>query len=78
MVSPVIPKILDVFIPQNESRPLKTLMAVEYFTDNNEYFWLIYLHNVQASIGIIFSMITLDCYYLMIIHNAIGMFDVLR
>lgn len=76
-LTPLFPIFLDKIIPLNESRPLETLLKVEYFVDHNEYYWPIYFHNVQAAAAVIFTTVAIDSYFVMIVQNAISMFIVL-
>ncbi|XP_011864605.1 PREDICTED: uncharacterized protein LOC105560266, partial [Vollenhovia emeryi] len=39
-----IPRVLDVFIPMNESRSLQMIITLEYFVDEESYFFAILTH----------------------------------
>ncbi|KAI4495971.1 hypothetical protein M0802_008186 [Mischocyttarus mexicanus] len=41
---PLFPRLMDVFVPLNESRPLRTIVRAYYFVDEQEYFFSIYCH----------------------------------
>ncbi|XP_044010428.1 odorant receptor 49b-like [Aphidius gifuensis] len=76
--SPGIPKILDIIIPLNESRPRIFLYETEYFIDQDKYYFYILIHaymTVPVSLGIIvFFDNVLGTY----IHHATGMFEIVR
>lgn len=77
MTKPLIPKLLDVIYPLNESRFSETLLKVDYLVDHNKYFWPIYFHNLQI-FNALFMNIAVDSYFVMIVHNSISMFAVSR
>ncbi|XP_067216116.1 odorant receptor 30a-like isoform X1 [Linepithema humile] len=74
---PFWPRILDILLPTNESRPHPSLLLVtEYFVDQEKYFYLMMLHAIAASsIGgiavLATAMILLACQ-----HHACGMFRI--
>lgn len=57
---PIWPRIIDIFLPMNESRPLLTTqITTEYFVNQETYFYLIFLHSsVALSIGLTVEIAT--------------------
>lgn len=75
---PLVPKLLDVIVPLNQSRPSETPIKVEYSFDCKKYYWLIYLHNSLSVWGVVLTIVAVDSYFVMIVQNAVSMFAVLR
>lgn len=44
LVMPLFPRLMDVILPLNESRPLRSIIIANYFVDGNKYFYSIYCH----------------------------------
>lgn len=76
-ISPVILKLLDVINPLNESRHSETLLKVDYSVDHDKYYWPIYFHNLQVICSVLFSVVAVDSFFVMAVHSAISMFNVL-
>lgn len=76
-VTPIIPVLLDVLVPLNESRPRRVLFLLEYFADKNWY----YLGQVEACFGAIICLtifIVADSIYVMYVEHACSLFAVVR
>lgn len=74
---PLVPRLLDVIVPLNHSRPLERPITVEYSFSSDEYYWPIYFHNSLSCYFLIVTVLAVDCYFVMIVQNAISMFVVL-
>ena len=77
MLEPLAPKLLDLLFPLNESRPLKNLLEVDYLIDMEKYYVSIYFHGMQAAVMVVFTIMTFDTYFVMIVQNSCCMFAVL-
>lgn len=77
IASPLVTKLLDIIVPLNYSRPLETILKVNYLVDHDKYYWLIYLHNSLSTVGVLLIIVAVDSYFMMIVQNLISMFDVL-
>ena len=76
MFLPLTPKFLDIIDPLNESRPLRPLFNVEFFVDEQKYFYTILIH---AYITVLLSpipMIAVDTLYMNCIHHVCGMIQI--
>lgn len=77
LMVPAIPKIIDVIIPQNQSRSSEILLKVEYLLDADEFFWPLYFHSSFFFYCVFLVFIGIDSYFVMTTQNAISMFVVL-
>jgi len=78
MILTCLPHILDVIVPMNESRPRQTLIIVEYFVDEETYFFAFLTHIIviQYAGGIaIASVATILIAY--VLHTC-AMFKIAR
>nr|WGO81756.1 olfactory receptor 78 [Microplitis mediator] len=78
LVSPAIPKIMDLVNPLNESRPLLTLYETEYFVDQEKYYVLLLIHaymTVPVSLGV---LLYFDILLGTHVFHACAMFEILR
>ncbi|XP_024880020.1 odorant receptor 4-like isoform X2 [Temnothorax curvispinosus] len=73
------PRILDIVMPMNESRPRITMpIPTEYFVDQEKYFYLILLHlNVATCIGAT-AYIATGTMLITYLKHACGMFKIAR
>ncbi|XP_071637474.1 uncharacterized protein [Temnothorax longispinosus] len=74
---PMWPRILDIVMPMNESRPRITMpIPTEYFVDQEKYFYLILLHlNVATCIGAT-AYIATGTMLITYLKHACGMFKI--
>ncbi|XP_057338941.1 odorant receptor Or2-like isoform X2 [Microplitis mediator] len=78
LVSPAIPKIMDIINPLNESRPLINLYETEYFVDQQKYYLYILLHaymTVPISVAV---LVYFDILLGTHVYHACAMFKILR
>jgi len=69
---------LDVVSSINETRPHRLQIAVEYFIDQQKYFYLILLHmNAAIFIGAL-SLLTTGTLMIMYLRHTCGMFRIAR
>ncbi|XP_015185287.1 PREDICTED: odorant receptor 4-like [Polistes dominula] len=65
LVLPFLPCIMDIVVPLNESRSLKPIFKGEYFINEDENFFPIYLHMSVTIVIAITTLITADNLFLM-------------
>lgn len=73
LMSPGLPKVLDIIAPLNESRPHVFPYETEYFVDQNDYYIYIIIHaylTVPASVGLVVLFNTVISTW---VHHASGM-----
>ncbi|XP_011301745.1 putative odorant receptor 85d [Fopius arisanus] len=78
LLSPGIPKILDIILPLNQSRPRVFLYQTEYFCDQNEYYVHILIHayvTVPLSVTV---LVYFDNLFAIFINHTCGMCEVLK
>ncbi|XP_025263479.1 odorant receptor 49a-like [Camponotus floridanus] len=76
MFLPFVPIVLDIFMPLNYSRPRQLLFPVEYFIDQQKYFYVICLHfNITASLVLI-TLVGTESLYITYILHVCGMFQI--
>ncbi|XP_020277684.1 odorant receptor 13a-like [Pseudomyrmex gracilis] len=72
----VTPRLLDIVIPLNESRPLILPYEAHYFVDDNEYFFHILIHSfVSVEVGIT-GVLAHDCMLITYIEHTCSVFAV--
>lgn len=71
-----IPKILDVVLPLNESRPIIMPYEAYYFVDGGEYFFYIYLHVFVGLSMTISTILGHDCMLLAYIQHVCSLFAI--
>ncbi|KAJ8675052.1 hypothetical protein QAD02_010838 [Eretmocerus hayati] len=72
-----LPLTLDYFYPLNESRHLKPLLDVEFFVDENEYYWYIFVHCLDIMVVAFATIVGTDGFFFMVAQHVCGMFAVL-
>ncbi|KAL0121608.1 hypothetical protein PUN28_006850 [Cardiocondyla obscurior] len=71
---PLVPRILDIVVPLNESRPLVYVFQGEYGVDKEKYYFLIVLHSYIASLNTITAVFTVDITYIASVLHACSLF----
>ncbi|XP_047364958.1 odorant receptor 67c-like isoform X2 [Vespa velutina] len=75
LILPFYPRLMDIIVPLNESRPLKTIIRAYYFVDEEEYFYSIYFHmGIVIMIGIT-VLIASDSLFLVFNSHICGLFS---
>ncbi|XP_071628690.1 uncharacterized protein [Temnothorax longispinosus] len=77
LLYPIWPRIFDILLPMNETRPhISPLFVTEYFIDQEKYFYLISLHtNTAFTIGI-GVMLATGTMFIVYLQYACGMFRI--
>ncbi|KAL2740948.1 odorant receptor 22c-like [Vespula squamosa] len=71
----MIPVIMDVIVPLNETRPHKLPIQIELFIDENEYYYTSYIIISVLNTGIIITMIGSYSMFTTYVQHACGMFS---
>ncbi|XP_043464703.1 uncharacterized protein LOC122500053 isoform X2 [Leptopilina heterotoma] len=78
VITPLLPQILDVILPLNESRERNYVFHVNYvFIENDNYYNLIYLHSILATLITLTNVIAIDFIFLTTCQHASGIFQIL-
>lgn len=73
---PLIPIVLNVMIPLNESRPLIYVYEAEYGIDKDKYYYPILLHNYAACTVNIMIVTSVDTMYIVCVLHACSLFEI--
>ncbi|XP_025266869.1 uncharacterized protein LOC112638799 [Camponotus floridanus] len=73
----LIPFVLDIVSPLNQSRPVLLPYPGYYFVDIHEYFWQIFWHSLVAWQILTIGMIAHDCMYVTFVEHICSMFSVI-
>ncbi|XP_043281331.1 odorant receptor Or2-like isoform X1 [Venturia canescens] len=74
---PLLPAMLDIIVPLNESRPRTHLYRTEYFVDPEKYFFPIMLHTYIGTIITISIVAASDTMFMTYIQHVCGMLAVI-
>ena len=75
---PLIPLVLDILIPQNESRPSIMFVRAAYMFDTDKHFFKLYIFYVIASITTGVAFVCTDSTFTIIMHQILGMFAIVQ
>lgn len=73
----LIPQLLDIVLPLNESRPILSTYPGYYFVDEKKYFFYIFLHAVIAWEIAMSGIVTHDCMLLTYIEHICSVLAVI-
>nr|AXM05156.1 odorant receptor [Campoletis chlorideae] len=73
LLVPLIPSILNVVLPLNDSRQRAYLYETEYFVDREAYFWWIVLHTYIGTILTICTVVSVDAMFATYVQHACGL-----
>lgn len=76
LATPMVPKILDYYVPLNESRPQLSLYQTEYFVDSVQYEVPILVHAYIVSPFPSTIIVAFDSLYSNFVSHACSMFAV--
>jgi len=74
----LVPRILDVIIPLNTSRPIMMPYPAYYFVDENRYFYYIFFHMIIGATVCLTGLIAHDCMFFTYIEHICGLFAIVR
>jgi len=75
---PFLPDILDIVAPLNESRTRQLPFLVEYFLDEQKYFYPILLHIIIALVMGYTTVLATETLALAYFYHVCGMFEIVR
>ncbi|XP_072756974.1 uncharacterized protein [Anoplolepis gracilipes] len=75
MLIPLLPKVLDVIIPLNESRPVIYIVEGDWGVDKDEYYYPILLHCYLAVIISTRCMVNVDSMYMVCVLHGCSLFN---
>ncbi|XP_036147465.1 uncharacterized protein LOC105832583 [Monomorium pharaonis] len=76
MLLPLTPLIMDIVMPLNESRPRKLLFEVEYYVDQQKYYYLLLLHSYMVGLIHASIMVSVDTTYITYVQHGCSLFAV--
>ena len=76
--TPMISPILDIVNPLNESRQKTPMYLMEFFIDEEKYFYEIYIVSIIFTIFTIFTITATDCLTANMSQHCEGLLKVLR
>ncbi|OXU24616.1 hypothetical protein TSAR_008383 [Trichomalopsis sarcophagae] len=74
----VVPLMLDLILPLNESRGVNLCYYAEYFIDQQKYFIYLLLHTFICVSFTILIVTAVDSTFVSIVYHAIGLFNILE
>ncbi|OXU29019.1 hypothetical protein TSAR_005147 [Trichomalopsis sarcophagae] len=77
LLFPFTPFFLDLIRPLNETRPRQLIYMVEFFIDEDKYFYEIQIHSYATTLIGFIPLISIDTFYAASVQHACGMFAVL-
>lgn len=72
----LIPQLLDVVLPLNESRPILSTYPGYYFVDEKKYFFYIFSHAIVAWEIAMAGIVTHDCMLLTYVEHVCSIFAI--
>lgn len=72
----LVPHILDVLLPLNESRPIVLPFEAYYFVDERKYFYYIFFQAFVAAQIAITVLIAYDAMFMTFVEHVCGIFSV--
>ncbi|KAF7988050.1 hypothetical protein HCN44_007544 [Aphidius gifuensis] len=75
---PIIPKIMDIIVPLNESRPTIFIYQSEYFIDPIKYENLIFIHSYIGTMYPTIVLVGYDSLYSNLAQHSSCMFEIIR
>lgn len=75
MTIPLMPKILDIIIPLNESRPVIYVIEGDWKVDKEKYYYPILLHCYLTVVVTIRIMVHVDTMYMVCVLHGCSLFN---
>ena len=72
MLIPVMTPVLDILYPLNSPRVKEHLFRTEYFVDEQEHYYKIYLHFIFCMVLIVWIIVAIACFFSNLSQQAIG------
>ncbi|NP_001177706.1 odorant receptor 198 [Nasonia vitripennis] len=77
MLLPMLPAVLDLINPLNESRPKSPLYMVEFYIDQDKYFYSVLTHAYITSLAGVLPLFATDLLFSNCAHHACGIIKIL-
>lgn len=74
----LIPNLLDLVAPLNQSRPHQIIVLTEYFVDIEDYFYAFLLHLTVTVLIFQSTLLSTTSIYVAYIQHVCGMFEIAR
>ncbi|XP_051153864.1 uncharacterized protein LOC127277082 [Leptopilina boulardi] len=74
---PLVPILLDIFKPLNESRPKRLMINTDYCVNTDDYYFWISLHAVIGCVTLVTVFLSVDCIFIVFIYHACGQLAIL-
>lgn len=74
---PLVPILLDVFMPLNESRPKKLMIIVDYGVNIDDNYFLICIHTFYSCVAIVTVFLSIDGIFIIFVYHACGQLAIL-
>ena len=74
---PMITPLLDILYPLNESRVKEHIFPTEHFVDEQEHYYKIYLHEIFCTVLVIWTVVSIACFFSNLSQQAIGINKIL-
>jgi ABC-type bacteriocin/lantibiotic exporter with double-glycine peptidase domain len=68
---------MDMIKPMNQARPKKLVIFVEFFVDEEKYYFHILMHSYVTTIFGILAVLSTDTFYTTCVQHACGMLSIL-
>ncbi|OXU29015.1 hypothetical protein TSAR_005143 [Trichomalopsis sarcophagae] len=77
MLLPLLPLVLDIVQPLNESRPLKPLFMCEFFVDPDKYYFTILAQNYMSALASPLPLVGMDLFFINCCNHICGIIGIL-
>lgn len=74
----IVPSLLNIAFPLNESRPKVLCYYAEYFIDQQEYFYYLVLHTFICVAFSILILTAVDSTFVSCVYHIIGLFKIVE
>ena len=75
---PMVPILLDLINPMNESRPKMLFVRGEFIIDPYKNFYKLYAYFMTASIMTVIAVTSIDTTYMVVVHQILGVFSIVK
>ncbi|XP_025152833.1 odorant receptor 13a-like isoform X2 [Harpegnathos saltator] len=72
----LVPRFMDIVSPLNESRPIILPCPANYFVDEEEYFYYIFVHMIIGGLICITGVLAHDCNFFTFTEHVCGLFEI--
>lgn len=76
LVPAILPPLMDIAMPLNQTRPRITLFDTDYGVDPDDYFILITLHGYITSVFLIYILWSVDSFIMIMVQHCCSLFEI--